>query len=98
MSPLLKPKGVKINPAYLSTEGRIWFPVSSLRDKPVFGDPATRRELLECFGQVSASSLQGKENEGWVGLPFATIAADPHGTTKVIAAFDWLLAQVKAAS
>lgn len=35
--PLLQPAGVRINPVYLSTDGKLWLQFGSLKDKPVFG-------------------------------------------------------------
>ncbi len=50
------------------------------------------------FGQVEGSGLKEQDLERNPSLSFATIAADPDGRSKVIAAFDWLLTRVKAAS
>ena len=94
--PLLRPKGIQINPAYLSTEGKLWLQLGTMKDRPVFGDLAIRRELLKRFAQINGSGLEEQDLERTPSLSFATIAADPEGQDKVIAALVWLLDQVKA--
>lgn len=95
--PLLKPQGVPTNPVYLSTEGRLWFQFGVMKNRPIFRDIETRRQLLERFAQVTGSGLTEQDLDRSVGMSVATISADPSGLKKVIAAFDWLLEQVKAA-
>ncbi|NPD69783.1 hypothetical protein HN018_28400 (plasmid) [Lichenicola cladoniae] len=96
--PLLKPQGVSINPAYLSTDGKIWLQLGTMQNRPVFGDLTVRRELLDRFGRVAGSGLKEQDLERTPGLSFAVIAADPEGLSKVIAAFNWLLDRVKQAN
>ena len=96
--PLLKPKGVAINPAYLSTEGKVWLQFSSLQGKPVFGSLDERRELLRRFAQVEDSGLTETAVNGWAAISLARIAADSQGTNKVISAFQWIADRVKAAA
>lgn len=95
--PLMKPRGVAINPAYLSTEGRIWVQFKSLDGKPVFGDRAARGELLGRFAEVQGSGLKQTDVDGYPSLSLASVAADPRGLEKVLVALDWMLAQVTAA-
>src|SRR5262249_13182871 len=45
--PLLRPNGIKINPVYLSTDGKIWLQFSTLEGKPIFGPLDKRRELMK---------------------------------------------------
>lgn len=95
--PLLKPQGVAINPAYLSTEGKVWLQFKSLEGKPVLGEIDERRELLRRFAQVEGSGLTEAAVDRWAAIPLARIAADPHGTEKVISALQWIVDKVKAA-
>ncbi|ESX23421.1 hypothetical protein [Mesorhizobium sp. LSJC264A00] len=55
--PLLKPQGVAINPAYLSTEGKVWLQFKSLEGKPVFGDMDQRREMMLRFAEVDGVTI-----------------------------------------
>jgi hypothetical protein len=51
--PDLKPNGVKINPVYLSSDGKLWLQFASLDNKPVFGPIESRRALMEQFNAIS---------------------------------------------
>jgi len=93
--PIFKPKGVAINPAYLSTEGKVWLQLKSLKGKPVFDDIDARRELLRRFAQVEGAGLTDASIDGWPSIPLSRIAADAQGTAKIIAAFQWIADQVK---
>ncbi|MFG1374646.1 hypothetical protein V5F32_20910 [Xanthobacter oligotrophicus] len=95
--PLLKPKGVAINPAYLSTEGKVWLQLKSLQGKPVFGGIDERRELLRHFAQVEGSGLTEAAADGWPAISLDRIAADPQGTDKVLSALQWIVDRVKEA-
>ena len=86
-----------INPAYLSTEGKVWVPVGQMKGRPVFGDVETRRELLSRFGQVTGGNFGEKDLDRLPGVTFAAIAADPEGTKKVLDAFEWVIEQVRLA-
>lgn len=94
--PLLKPQGVAINPAYLSTEGKVWLQFKALEGKPVFGDMDTRRELLRRFAEIDGTGLGEASLNGWAAVPLARVAADPDGSTKLISALEWMVQQVKA--
>jgi hypothetical protein len=93
--PLLKPQGVAINPAYLSTEGKVWLQFKSLEGKPVFGDMDRRRELMRRFAEVDGVTLDESSLNRWAAVPLAQAAADPAGATKLISAFEWIIQQVK---
>ena len=95
--PLWKPQGVAINPAYLSTEGKVWLPFRTLEGKPIFGDVDRRREMMGRFAEIEGSGLTDASLMGWAAIPLARAAADPNGSAKLIAAFDWILQQVKSA-
>ncbi|AWN49541.1 hypothetical protein DK419_27030 [Methylobacterium terrae] len=96
--PLLKPRGVAINPAYLSTEGegKVWLQLKHLEGKPVLGSVEERREIVRRFAEVRDSGLSEAAVDGWATIPLARIAADPRGVEKVIAAMQWIVDQVKA--
>ncbi|MDR7038799.1 hypothetical protein J2X36_003570 [Methylobacterium sp. BE186] len=93
--PLLKPQGIAINPAYLSTEGKVWLQFKSLEGKPVFGDMDRRRELMRRFAEVDGVTLDESSLNRWAAVPLAQAAADPAGATKLISAFEWIIQQVK---
>lgn len=95
--PLFKAKGVPINPAYLSTEGKVWLQLKSLEGKPVLGGLNERREILERFARVEGSGLTNAAVDGWPSIPLKRIAADPQGIEKIISAFQWIADKVKAA-
>ena len=95
----LKPRGMTINPAYLSTEGKgnVWLQLKHLDGKPVLGSLDERREIVRRFAQVENSGVTDAVVEGWGTIPLARIAADPRGTEKVINALRWIADRVKAA-
>jgi phosphoglycolate phosphatase-like HAD superfamily hydrolase len=95
--PLLKPRGVAINPAYLSTEGKVWLQFKSLEGKPVFGDIDVRREMMSRFAKIDGVKFDEGTLTRWAAVPLAQVAADPAGVAKLIGAFDWIVEQVKAA-
>lgn len=95
--PLLKPQGVAINPAYLSTEGKVWLQFKSLEGKPVFGDVDRRREMMLRFAKVDGVKLEESSLNRWASVSLADAAKDPAGAAKLISAFDWIVQQVKAA-
>ncbi len=97
VSPLLRSGGVTINPAYLSTEGKIWVQVGQMRGRPVFGDVETRRELLSRFGQVVGANFGEQDLDRLPGVTFAAIATDPEGTKKILDAFEWVIDRVRLA-
>ena len=96
--PLLRLQGVTINPAYISTEGKIWLQLGLLKGRPVFNDAEVRRELLGRFGMVIGSNFKEQDIERSPSLSFATIAADPEGAEKVVRAFAWIVERVKLAA
>ena len=86
-----------INPAYLSTEGKVWVQVGQMKGRPVFGDVETRRELLARFGKVAGASLGEQDLDRLPGVTFAAIAADTDGLKKVLDAFEWVIDRVRLA-
>lgn len=95
--PLLKPQGVAINPAYLSTEGKIWLQFKSLEGKPVLGDVERRREMMRRFAAIQGTTLGEASVSGYASISLTAVAADPDGIAKLTSAFDWTVQQVKAA-
>lgn len=95
--PLMKVQNTTINPAYLSTDGKIWFQLKSLSGKPVFNDLEIRRELLYKFSSINNSRLTDKMLDGYGSLPYGTVALDPDGTKKLIDAFEWLAEKIRSA-
>lgn len=95
--PLLKVGGTVLNPAYLSTEGRLWLQFGSLKGKPVFGDLGKRRDLMQRLGAVQGAGFTEADLEKLPSLPLSKIASDPEGPTKVVAALQWMADQLAAA-
>ena len=95
---LLKPQGVVINPAYLSTEGKVWLQFKSLEGKPFFGDIERRRQMMARFAEIQGVEFYETILTKWAAIPLAQVAADPTGIEKLTSAFDWIVRQVKAAA
>ena len=93
--PLFRPQGVRINPVYLSTEGKLWFQFDSLKGKPIFGDMNLRRELMKRFSIEGAGFVEA-DLVRWKAIPLSTIAADAGAIETIRAAFVWLDQTVKA--
>ena len=92
--PLLRPRGVRINPVYLSTEGKLWFQFDSLKGKPIFADIEMRRELMNRFSIEGAGFVEADLN-GWKSIPLSVIAADSTAVETIRAAFAWLDRTIK---
>jgi hypothetical protein len=56
--PVFRVKGVNINPAYLSTDGKLWLQFGSLEGKPVFGTAEARHELMRRFNVVNGVNFR----------------------------------------
>ncbi|SDN43913.1 hypothetical protein SAMN05216360_108143 [Methylobacterium phyllostachyos] len=94
--PLMKVQNVTINPVYLSTDGKIWFQLKSLSNKPIFDDLDMRRELLHRFAAVNNSNLTQQMLNGYGSLPYGVVARDPDGTKKLTDAFEWIAEKVRS--
>jgi hypothetical protein len=92
--PLYRPDGVSINPAYLSTDGKLWLQFGSLRGRPVFGSPDKCRELMSKFSSIEGIKLTDDDLLKYPSISLSKIAADPEGITKVTAALDWMHQQI----
>ncbi|MCK1656738.1 hypothetical protein [Bradyrhizobium sp. 151] len=88
--PAFRPSGTPINPAYLSSDGKLWIQFGALEGKPVFGPIETRRALMEHFNEIRGANLREADLTKYPSIPLRTIAADPEGETKVISALKWM--------
>ena len=93
--PRLRARGIKINPVYLSSDGKIWFQFASLEGKPVFGDLDKRRELMKRFAVIKGADLADADlARGSPSISLSKIAADPDGPAKLLSALDWMVEQI----
>src|SRR5262249_30996343 len=88
--PAFKPNGVSINPVYLSSDGKLWLQFGSLQNKPVFVPIEMRRELMKQFNAISDVKFGDADLTKYRSIPLSTIAADPDGLTKIVAALTWM--------
>lgn len=95
--PLFRPNGIRINPAYLATDGKLWLQFAPLENKPVFYDVSRRRELIARFGAINGVTMGESDLTGYRAIPLAQIAADPDGLLKVLGALQWMADQIVAA-
>jgi len=95
--PVFRPKDVRINPVYLSSDGNLWFQFGSLEGKPVFGQFETRRNLMQRFNSISGVDFTDADLKRSRATPLRTIAADPDGATKVLDALNWMEQQIELA-
>lgn len=92
--PVFKPGGISINPAYLSSDGKLWLQFGALENKPVFGPIEARRSLMEHFNAIRGANLSEADLTRYPSISLHTIAADPEGGTKVISALKWMEDQI----
>jgi hypothetical protein len=93
--PAFKPSGVSLNPVYLSSDGKLWFQFGSLENKPVFGPIDARRALMQQFNSINGVNFTDAELTKFRSMPLSTIASDPDGPSKVIAALTWMEQQIE---
>lgn len=93
--PAFKPNGMSINPAYLSSDGKLWIQFGSLENKPVFGPIEARRELMRRFNEIEGVRLTEADLAKYPSISLSTIASDPHGLRKVVAALTWMAQQIE---
>lgn len=94
--PNFRVNGTRINPAYLSTDGRLWLQFKPLIGKPVFGPNEMRLALLRKFNEVDGVNLTDADASEYKSISLSTIAADPNGITKVLNALNWMRDQIDA--
>lgn len=93
--PVFKPSGLPINPAYLSSDGKLWLQFAALEDKPVFGPIEARRSLMERFNAIEGANLVEADLKKYPSISLRTIAADPEGAQKIIRALTWMEEQIE---
>jgi hypothetical protein len=96
--PVFRPKGVRMNPVYLSSDGNLWFQFGSLDGKPVFGSIDSRRDLMQHFNSISGVNFTDIDLKRYPAVPLRTIAADPDGATKILEALSWMERQIDQAA
>jgi hypothetical protein len=93
--PALKVDGTSLNPVYLSTDGRLWVQFCSLEGKPVFGPIDARRALMQRINAIEGVNFTDADLKKYPTIPLSTIASDPEGPTKIIAALNWMEQQLE---
>jgi hypothetical protein len=91
---LLEPKGVPINPVFLSTNRKLRLQFKFLEDKPVFGPLDKRREMMKRFAAIQGANLGEADLAKKPALKLSTIAGDPDGLSKILAALNWTYEQI----
>jgi hypothetical protein len=92
---VLKPGGVRINPVYLSSDGKLYLQFAPLENKPVFGPIERRRELMQRFGKVNGVDFTDADLKGYRNIPLSKIASDPDGLTKIMSSLAWMEEQIE---
>lgn len=92
--PVFKPSGISINPAYLSSDGKLWLQFGALDNKPVFGPIEARRSLMERFNEIRGANLRDADLSKYPSISLRTIATDPEGKAKVMNALEWMEEQI----
>jgi hypothetical protein len=95
--PVFKPNGVSINPAYLSTDGKLWLQFAPLENKPVFGPIEVRRALMQKFNAIAGVNFTDADLTRYRAIPLGTIVQDPEGPTKLMATLTWMDQQIESA-
>ena len=96
--PAFKPSGVTINPAYLSSDGKLWLQFGSLEAKPVFGPIESRRALIQQFNTVNNVNFTDADLKKFRSIALSTIASDPDGARKIVEALTWMERQIEGAT
>jgi hypothetical protein len=92
--PALRVNGVKVTPCYLSSDGKLWFQFGALVGKPVLGSITARRELMEKLNAIEGVNLSDDDLTKYRGIPLHTVAEDPEGESKLLAALEWMRQQL----
>ena len=93
--PAFRPAGVPMNPVYLSSDGKPWLQFGSFENKPVFGPIDARRALMQQFNAIQGVNFTDTELTKYPCIPLATIATDPEGQAKIIAALTWMEQEIE---
>ena len=88
--PLLRPKGRKINPIYLSSYGNLCFGFGWLKDKPIFEDVEMRRRLIEHLITIPNVDIRDDDLDRYPSILLSVLAADAASVSKLRSTFAWL--------
>jgi hypothetical protein len=92
--PVFTPNGVRINPVYLSSNGKLYFQFGALENKPVFGAIESRRALMQRLNEIPNVGFTDADLTKYPGIPLATIASDPNGKAKIMSTLRWIDNQI----
>jgi hypothetical protein len=92
--PIIEIGGARINPIYLSSNGKVYIQFGALINKPVFGPLEVRRDLMQRVNNISDVHLTDADLTKYPGIPLATIAADPNGVDKFMSVLRWVDNQI----
>lgn len=93
--PSFRPNGVSINPAYLSSDGKLWLQFGSLEGKPIFGSIKSRSSLMQQFNTIENVNFTDADLTKYRAIALSTIASDPMGETKIVEALTWMGRQIE---
>jgi hypothetical protein len=93
--PAFKVDGVKVAPFYLSSDGKLWFQFGALQNKPIFGELAERRALMQKLNAIEGVNFSDADLVKYRAIPLLTIANDPEGEPKLLAALEWMGQQLE---
>jgi hypothetical protein len=93
--PSFKVFGVRVTPMYLSSDGRIWLQFSALENKPVFGQIEVRREFVQRLNDIAGVNFSDDDTQKDRSIALRTIASDPNGEKKMLAALAWMAEQLE---
>jgi hypothetical protein len=93
--PAFRPNSISINPAYLSSDGKLWLQFGSLEGKPIFGSIESRSSLMQQFNTIENVNFTDADLTKYRAIALSTIAADPMGETKIVEALTWMGRQIE---
>ena len=88
--PVLVADGIRINPVYLSSNGKLYFQFGSLANKPVFGSIDNQRELMRKLNEIQNVDFSEADLSKYPGIPLSLITQDPAGPSKIMSALHWI--------
>jgi hypothetical protein len=93
--PAFRPNSISINPAYLSSDGKLWLQFGSLEGKPIFGSIESRISLMQQFNTIENVNFTDADLTKYRAIALSTIASDPKGETKIVEALTWMGRQIE---
>jgi hypothetical protein len=93
--PAFRPNSISINPAYLSSDGKLWLQFGSLEGKPIFGSIESRSSLMQQFNTIENVNFTDADLTKYRAIALSTIASDPMGETKIVEALTWMGRQIE---